>query len=118
MNLLLDTHAFLWFDMSPERISEPAMQALLSSDNNLYLSVVSIWEMQIKSQLGKLKLSGDLAKIVRNQESTNGIKLLPLNPPHIYNLASLPEYHKDPFDRLLIAQAKTAVAASGCGCAN
>lgn len=107
MNLLLDTHTFIWFDLSPDKLSAPARQALLSDDNTLFLSVVSLWEMQIKLQLGKLSLNEGLAATVDKQVSINQVQLLSLKPDHIYRLASLADHHRDPFDRLLIAQAIT-----------
>jgi PIN domain nuclease of toxin-antitoxin system len=70
----------------------------------LMLSVASIWEMQIKNQLGKLQLRVPLPEIIREQRE-NGIEILPIEPAHIFTLDSLPGHHKDPFDRLLIAQA-------------
>ncbi|MDO9303603.1 MAG: type II toxin-antitoxin system VapC family toxin [Anaerolineales bacterium] len=70
----------------------------------LLLSVASIWEMQIKSQLGKLQLRMPLPELIREQQG-NGLEVLPVEPSHIFALDSLPNHHKDPFDRLLIAQA-------------
>lgn len=75
--------------------------------NDLYLSVASIWEMQIKLQIGKLILQLPLPQIIADQQQVNGLRLLPINPSHIYNLDQLPFHHKDPFDRLLISQAIT-----------
>ena len=73
----------------------------------LFLSLVSLWEIQIKSSLGKLPLSLPLADIVRDQQTQHGLQILPITPEHIYTLGGLPLYHKDPFDRLLLAQALT-----------
>jgi PIN domain nuclease of toxin-antitoxin system len=71
--------------------------------NDVILSV-SIWEMQLKIQLGKLKLSRPLSELVESQQETNGLQVLPLELPHVLTLDTLPLHHKDPFDRLLIAQ--------------
>ena len=73
----------------------------------MYLSLVSPWEIQIKQQLGKLRLHSKLSDMVETQIEQNGLTILPVKLEHIYTLGDLPYYHKDPFDRLLIAQAKT-----------
>lgn len=74
--------------------------------NDLFLSMASIWEMQIKIQLGKLKFILPLADVIKEQQKANNIKLLPIEFHHILGLEKLPLHHKDPFDRLLIAQAQ------------
>lgn len=104
MKYLLDTHAFMWMDSEPEKLSAHVQQLCQDTENTLMLSVVSIWEMQIKNQLGKLRLNLPLAEIVREQQE-NGIEILPVEAAHIFALESLPNLHKDPFDRLLVAQA-------------
>lgn len=104
MKLLLDTHAFMWCDSEPEKLSRRVQELCKDPENILLLSVVSIWEMQIKSQLGKLKLRMPLPELIREQQE-NGIEILPVEPNHTFALDSLPNHHKDPFDRLLIAQA-------------
>lgn len=105
MNLLLDTHAFIWWDSDPGRLSEKALSYIQNGENQILLSVASVWEMQIKAQLGKLTLQKPLAELVTAQQSVNGIELLPIQLSHVLALDSLPLHHKDPFDRLLIAQA-------------
>ncbi len=105
--LLLDTHTFLWWDSAPGRLSATVLALCRDPSVVLYLSLVSLWEIQIKSGLGKLPLSLPLAEIVRDQQAQHGLQLLPIMPGHIYALDGLPLYHKDPFDRLLIAQALT-----------
>ena len=107
MNLLLDTHAFIWWDDDYNRLPLSVIAALHHSDNVIYLSLVSIWEMQIKLQLGKLKFEIPLSQKVQEQQATNKIQLLPITDTHIYGLDALPHHHRDPFDRLLIAQART-----------
>lgn len=105
MRLLLDTHVFIWWDDDYKRLPENVLAALLSADNTLYLSLASIWEMQIKIQLGKLRFDLPLAEKVRDQQQKNALQLLSITADHIYALEALPYHHRDPFDRLLIAQA-------------
>ncbi|MGK7894729.1 MAG: type II toxin-antitoxin system VapC family toxin [Xenococcus sp. (in: cyanobacteria)] len=105
MNLLLDTHVFIWWTISPNRLSEKVSELIANPKNILFLSLVSIWEIQIKSQLGKLTFDLPLADLIKRQQEVNALYLLPIEVTHIYNLASLPNHHRDPFDRLLMAQA-------------
>jgi PIN domain nuclease of toxin-antitoxin system len=105
MKLLLDTHVLLWLNDAPEKLSPLALTLCQDRANELYLSVVSIWEIQIKHQLGKLELDVSLAEIVRIQQTDNELKILSMELLHIYTLETLPFYHNDPFERLLIAQA-------------
>ena len=104
MNYLLDTHTFIWWALEPKKLSKRVLQLLEAPSNNVFLSIVSIWEMQIKMQLNKLNLPFPLADIVSQQQTINHIKLLTIEPSHIYALEHFPLYHRDPFDRLLIAQ--------------
>jgi PIN domain nuclease of toxin-antitoxin system len=106
MKLLLDTHAFIWWDSEPVRLSAEVLALCQDPKNTLLLSVGSTWEMQIKIQLGKLKLSLSLAELVESQQRVNNLEILPITLEHILGLEELPLHHKDPFDRLLIAQAK------------
>ncbi|MGZ5027750.1 MAG: type II toxin-antitoxin system VapC family toxin [Methylobacter sp.] len=105
MNLLLDTHIFLWLNQQPERLSENVLALCEDSRNTLYLSYVSPWEIQIKSKLGKLNLLSSLQEMIATQQRDNDLKLLPITLQHIYALTDLATFHQDPFDRLLIAQA-------------
>ena len=105
--LLLDTHTFLWWDAAPDRLSAAVLALCRDPSVALFLSLASLWEIQIKSSLGKLPLSLPLADIVRNQQEQHGLQILPVTPAHIYALGGLPIHHRDPFDRLLIAQAIT-----------
>ncbi len=107
MRLLLDTHTFIWWDSGPVRLSPTALAALNDPANLLVLSVASVWEMQIKLQLGKLKLGLPLADVIDNQRTANHIEILPVALQHVLALADLPSPHKDPFDRLLASQAHT-----------
>ena len=106
MNLLLDTHIFIWWDSDPERLHPATRAMLMNPDHGLLVSVASLWEIQIKQMLGKLTLRLPLADIITHQQTVNGIMMLPITEQHIYALDSLPPIHKDPFDRLLIAQAR------------
>ena len=108
MNLLLDTHAFIWLDGDKTKLSTTAARACSDPQNTLWLSVASAWEMQIKIALGKLRLQRPLAQIIGDQERTNGIQILDVQLVHVLELQNLPSYHKDPFDRLIIAQARYA----------
>lgn len=110
MILLLDTHAFIWWDTDLTRLSSVALNALRDPSNTILLSVVSIWEIQIKTQLGKYTLNQPLTQIVAAQQA-NGIQVLDVTLHHVWQLESLPAPHKDPFDRLLIAQANAEGAA-------
>ncbi|MGD9787348.1 MAG: type II toxin-antitoxin system VapC family toxin [Sulfuricellaceae bacterium] len=103
MKLLLDTHAFIWMDRQPDKLPARTYEACRNADNSLFLSVVSVWEMQIKVSLGKLRFSRSLRDVVEAQCS-NGVTILPVKLPHLWRLADLPALHNDPFDRLLIAQ--------------
>jgi PIN domain nuclease of toxin-antitoxin system len=106
MRYLLDTHAFMWADSDPSRLSAKVATAISDPENTIFVSLVSIWEIQIKHQLGKLPLAIPLNEIIERQQNENALKLLPISLPHILSLAVLPLHHRDPFDRLLIAQAR------------
>ena len=104
MRLLLDTQIFIWWADNPEKLSKPVLSALEDDSNDLLLSVASVWEMQIKIRLGKLKVSLPLAELVHSQQAANDINILPVALPLVLALDALPFHHKDPFDRVLIAQ--------------
>jgi PIN domain nuclease of toxin-antitoxin system len=104
MRLLLDTHTFLWFIESNPRLSAPA-QSLLESDAELLLSVASLWEMAIKISIGKLTLAQPYEIFIPQQLDFNTIAILPVGLRHLNIVSTLPFHHRDPFDRLLIAQA-------------
>ena len=105
MRLLLDTHALLWWHEAAPDLSRAAFDALNDPANTVYFSVVNIWEAQIKQSLGKLTISDPLPDLVNQQHRINGFGLLAVHVEHIYRLDGLASHHKDPFDRLLIAQA-------------
>ena len=104
MRLMLDTHAFIWLEEAPEKLSEKARTACQDTTNTLHLSLASVWEMQIKIQSGKLRLKEPLIEIVRRHQSQNGVSLETIDLPDILFLDSLPFHHRDPFDRMIIAQ--------------
>jgi PIN domain nuclease of toxin-antitoxin system len=110
MRLLLDTHAFIWFDSDPTRLSAAATAACSDPSNELILSVASTWEMQIKARLGKLVLHRPLRELVAEQIQRNGFQIIPVTLEHTLRLETVPAHHKDPFDHLLIAQ----VLVEGC----
>ena len=105
MKLLLDTHTFIWWDSEPQRLSQQVLKMCQDPENVLLASVASLWEMQIKLQLGKLKLNKPLTELVSGQQAINNIEILDVKLEHVLALGKLPSHHKDPFDRLLIAQA-------------
>lgn len=107
MKLLLDTHTFIWWDSDPVRLTPNVLKMCQDPENLLLLSVASVWEMQIKQQVGKLRLNLSLSELIIGQQQTNNIKVLSVWIEHVLELDNLPLYHKDPFDRLLIAQAHT-----------
>lgn len=106
-HLLLDTHTFLWWiDDAPE-LSAAARGAIADADNDCFLSMASCWEMSMKSSLGKLKLAKPIGRFVSEQLSANSFSLLNIEMRHTAKLEKMPFHHRDPFDRLLIAQAIT-----------
>lgn len=104
MKLLLDTHTFLWFIDDSPRLSSRA-KALLESDADLLLSAGSLWEISIKVSAGKLALAQSFDVFVPRQLADNDIEMLPISLAHLGVVSTLPFHHRDPFDRLLIAQA-------------
>jgi PIN domain nuclease of toxin-antitoxin system len=106
MRFLLDTHAFIWWDGKPQKLSPRVLAICQDPENELLLSVASIWEIQIKSQFGKIRLRLPLSELIKAQQEANGVSILSIDAPHVYALDELPPLHKDPFDRILVAQAK------------
>ncbi len=105
MKLLLDTHAFLWINEASDRLSQTVIDLCNAGEHEFYLSIASPWEMQIKSQLGKLSLALPIEELIETNRQKNNIQLLPVEIIHISYLQQLPTHHKDPFDRIIIAQA-------------
>lgn len=106
MKILLDSHVFLWAITDSPRLTETHREFFLDEGNELHLSVASVWEMLIKVGLGKLPLPDPAAEYVTKQMEKNRIALLPIRLSHLAELQKLPPLHRDPFDRMLIAQAR------------
>ncbi len=105
MALLLDTHAFLWWIDDSDRLSARARTAIGRPDQPCYVSVASQWEIAIKVSLGKLTVTSSLERFLTEQMAINGFQPLGITTGHVIRVASLPFHHRDPFDRLLVAQA-------------
>ena len=105
MKLLLDTHIFLWFISSDRQLSKNIQNAIRDPENEVYLSVISIWEAIIKYQLGKLPLPEHPATYLPKQRDLHQIASLALDESSVIQLSQLPLLHRDPFDRMLICQA-------------
>ena len=105
MRLLLDTHALLWFGLEDPQLSADALALLEDESNSLELSPASYWEIAIKIGLGRYRLSEPYEAFFQEVISTYGIRVLPIELSHTSVLTSLPLHHRDPFDRLLVAQA-------------
>ena len=108
MNLLLDTHTFLWFAGRQQYalLPQATKDVLEDGTNTLFLSYASVWELAIKVSIGKLQLTEPVADLVRFQQASISLQLLPCDLAHLDLIERLPFHHKDPFDRLLIAQAQ------------
>lgn len=104
MRLLLDTHVFLWWVAGRPEISRKARTAIASERNECFVSIASCWEMAIKVSLGKLRIEGALDRFLPEQLAANGFQPLAVELKHVARVATLPFHHRDPFDRLLVAQ--------------
>lgn len=105
MKLLLDTHALLWFISNDSQLSVPARQSIESLEHDKFVSAASLWEIAVKLSLGKLKLPRPFQEVFPLQLEINGFELLPISCAQLNQVVALPFHHRDPFDRLLIAQA-------------
>ena len=105
MRLLLDTHAFLWWVADDRRLSRKARAAIASRDSACFLSMATVWEMAIKVGLDRLELPSSVDRFVSEQMAANAFEPLPIDLGHPGDVARLPFHHRDPFDRLLVAQA-------------
>lgn len=103
MQVLLDTHAFLWFVAGNPRFSTRARQVIEDRDTESLFSIASVWEIAIKVSLGKLALHVPFTTLIPEQLGSNGIALLNITVNHTHRVAQLPYVHRDPFDRMLIA---------------
>lgn len=104
MNLLLDTHTFLWFAWGDKQLSSPVRSLIENPEHSKYISMASIWEMAIKLNLGKLKLNRPFEDFLIERIDDNGFEILAIKRSHSLQLVEMPLHHRDPFDRLLIAQ--------------
>lgn len=107
MKLLLDTHALLWFYLDDPKLSDAARSLILDPANVKLVSPASYWEIAIKVSLGKYVLTKPFAEAMYDAIDRNGFGVLPIEPIHTATLATLPFHHRDPFDRLIVAQALT-----------
>ncbi|MGB3637803.1 MAG: type II toxin-antitoxin system VapC family toxin [Rivularia sp. (in: cyanobacteria)] len=106
MRFIIDTHTFLWFINDSPRLSTNA-KSLLESDNDLWVSIASLWEIAIKVNIGKLTLPNNYENFIPEQLALNDIEILPIKMANLAIYTTLPLHHRDPYDRLLIAQAMT-----------
>ena len=106
MNAILDTHTFLWMVTDDRRLSETARNVIQDGANQLFLSSASVWEIVLKAESGKLRLQGGPTRFLEREIQRNRLSALPIQSAHLLRVPSLPAIHKDPFDRLLIAQAQ------------
>ncbi|TAK61815.1 MAG: type II toxin-antitoxin system VapC family toxin [Bacteroidetes bacterium] len=103
MNLLLAPHTFIWFVENDSRLPDTTKLLIELEENDIFLSIASLWEITIKRTLGKLHTTSSLQKILE-QVSENGFELIPILPEHLLTLNSLEYFHRDPFDRIIISQ--------------
>ena len=106
MKYLLDTHAFLWFVSEDNRLSSKAQSIIKNSRNDIYFSAVSAWEMSIKIRLGRLSIEEELEPFIIKQLSENNFSTLSITIFHSIYTSKLPDIHKDPFDRMIVAQSQ------------
>ena len=106
MKYLLDTHAFLWFVSEDNKLSSKARSIIKNSNNEVYFSAVSAWEMSIKIRLGRLTIEEDLEPFMIKQLAENNFSTLSITIFHSIHTSKLPDIHKDPFDRMIVAQAQ------------
>lgn len=106
MRVLLDTHAFLWWITEDERLSARAREVMTDGGNDLLLSAATGWEIAIKASLGRISLPVPIDRFLSEQLHKNGIGTLSIEMSHALRVHALPLLHRDPFDRLLVAQAQ------------
>lgn len=105
MRVLLDTQVLIWYLEGNQNLSRPQRQLIVKPETEVFVSIASLWEIAIKTSVGKLKLNRSLTDILQ-QLSVQSFDLLTIAPGHVLQVASLPFHHRDPFDRMIIAQAK------------
>ncbi len=106
MKLLLDTHVLLWLLREPHKVTVSALEQITTAGQDAAVSIVSLWEIAIKVSLDKLQLPKPYHELFPEAVTASGLSLLPIEPVHLQQVVELPWHHRDPFDRLLIAQAK------------
>ena len=106
MRALLDTHAFLWWISNDARLSARCRAIIANGGNEILFSAVSAWEIAVKAGIGRLAVPGDLETYILDQVSQNRFEILPISLSHALRVSRLPNHHKDPFDRMLVAQAQ------------
>ena len=104
MKYLIDTHTFLWFNEGSADLSNTAKQLIIDKDNEIFISIASLWEISIKTSLNKLTITGSYELIIEDV-TENDMELLPINFAHTVIQNKLPFHHRDPFDRIIISQA-------------
>lgn len=100
MKYLIDTHIILWWLADNPKLSPQIKDTISNPDNSIIVSVISLWEINVKSSIGKLKIEKDYLRYLKQE----GFDFLSINTDHVMHLSELPTYHQDPFDRLLICQ--------------
>ena len=105
MKLLLDSHTFIWWRDEKHKLSPTAFTEISNANNDVFLSVATVWEIQIKIALNKFKIKNGLESAIKDEQQNNNFQILPIELSHALYLENLPLHHKDPFDRLLISQA-------------
>lgn len=110
MKAIIDTHTLIWIDQDPAKLSPAAVAHFNDPACEILLSVASIWEIVVKLATGKLALSGEVNQVIRDIQAQNPLHILPITYDHVLAVHSLPSIHKDPFDRMLVAQAQVEQA--------
>jgi PIN domain nuclease of toxin-antitoxin system len=105
VRVLLDTHPFLWWAAGDDRLPQRVRRLIADTRNDVFFSVVSAWEITIKTHTGGLELADPPERLIPKELEASGLATLPLYLRHVYELTSLPAHHHDPFDRMLVAQA-------------
>jgi PIN domain nuclease of toxin-antitoxin system len=105
MRLLLDTHTFLWWINNDPLLTDSARAAIANERNECFLSLASCWEMAIKTSIGKLRLTRSVDRFITEELTANNFQILTIDFRHVAKIETLPFHHRDPFDRLLVAQA-------------
>jgi PIN domain nuclease of toxin-antitoxin system len=106
MKVLLDTHTFLWWITDHPKLPSRVREIIGDGNNELFVSAASGWEIAIKAKLGRLQLPDEPQRFILEQLSLNAIQSLPIQITHALHVFSLPDHHRDPFDRILISQAQ------------